>query len=199
MTGDISAPLTTAFLAQRGVLAALPHACINDVLKDGEFPFGRGCRARGMLALIRNIVTDEPQAVHRTALRPDGSKAVINGMSRMSLGPVDGGAVKLSADADVETCLGIGEGIESALSLRLLPGCAALPVWSLVNAGQLAKFPVLPGIGGLWIAVDNDPAGLASAEAVTRRWQSAGVEVVTVVPRVSRADLNDVARSAHVG
>jgi putative DNA primase/helicase len=197
MVADVPTRLTRAYLDHRGVLGAVPDRCLPDTLKDGDFPFGPGCTTAGMLALIRNILTDEPQAVHRTALTPNGAKATINGMSRMSLGPLDGGAIKLSADGDVETCLGIAEGIETALSMRLLPGCEALPVWSLISAGQLAQFPVLAGVSALWIGVDNDPAGRAAAEAVTRRWQAAGVDVVTVMPTVARTDLNDLVRVAH--
>ena len=113
MAGDVSTRLTRTYLGCRGVLSAIPPRCLSETLKDGEFPFGPGQRSVGMLALIRNIVTDEPQAVHRTALTPAGAKATINGMSRKSMGPLDGGAIKLSPDGDVETCLGIAEGIET--------------------------------------------------------------------------------------
>jgi hypothetical protein len=39
----------------------------------------------------------------------------------MSLGPIVGGAIKLTADEDVTSGLGVGEGIETTLSLRHLP------------------------------------------------------------------------------
>ena len=58
-----------------------------------------------MVALVRNIETDEPQAVHRTALTTgDPFGLPPDRIGRLSLGPVAGGAVKLSLDGDVH-CL----------------------------------------------------------------------------------------------
>src|SRR5215211_3656341 len=93
--------------------------------------------------------------------------------------PLTGGAVKLTPDEDVSTCLGIGEGIESTLSLRLVPEFGPSPVWALLSAGGVARFPVLSGIEVLWIAVDHDPngQGQAAAQACADRWQGAGREM----------------------
>jgi hypothetical protein len=151
-----------------------------------------------MLALVRDIRTDAPMAIHRTAVTADGRRAVFNGVSRLSLGPIGGGGVKLTPDGDVALGLGVGEGIETTLSLRHLPGCEALATWALLAANQLAAFPVLPGLEGLWIAVDHDPVGIAAADALRRRGQVAGVDVVTARPAREGADLNDIARASHV-
>ncbi len=185
-----------AYLLSRGLV--LPDEAAGEAIRwHAHCPFGKGARTGCMVTLVRDIHTDAPKAIHRTALTSDGRKAVINGASRLSLGPIGGGAGKLTPNADVSTCLGVGEGIETALSLRLLPGCEALPVWSLLAANQLAAFPVLPGIEGLWIAVDHDPTGIAAAETCQRRWQAAGVEAVTVRPKAAGADINDVVRLEH--
>jgi hypothetical protein len=93
----------------------------------------------------------------------------------------------------VTLCLGIGEGIESTLSLRELPEFGASPVWALLSAGGVAAFPVLSGIECLWIAVDRDPAGERAAHACAERWRAAGREVFLVKPKAERADLNDIA------
>lgn len=69
-------------------------------------------------------------------------------------------------------------------------------MWSLIDAGNLAAFPALPGIGALTIAADNDPAGLQAAETCATAWTNAGKEVRLVVPPRERMDLNDVAREA---
>jgi hypothetical protein len=159
-------------------------------------PFA-GERTPTMLALVRDILTDKPKAVHRTALSHDGRKVTIAGNDRLSLGPVAGGAVKLTPDEDVTTCLGIGEGIESALSLRLAPEFGLSPVWSLLSAGGVERFPVLVGIECLWIAVDYDPAGLWAARVCAERWQAAGREAFLVIPSAPRADLNDLAGMPH--
>ena len=90
--------------------------------------------------------------------------------------------------------LGIGEGVESTLSLRHLPEVGVAPVWACCSAERLASFPVLSGIEVLWIAVDNDQAGIQAAERVAGRWTDAGREVFLVRPTTEKADLNDIVR-----
>lgn len=184
------------YLAARGL--TLPQEAAGEALRwHAHCPFGKGVRTGCMVALVRDIRTDEPVAIHRTAITPDGRKATIGGVSRLSLGPIGGGAVKLTPDADVTLGLGVGEGVETVLSLRRLAGCHALAVWALLAANQLSAMPVLSGLDGLWIAVDHDPTGLAAAQTLRERWQDAGVEVVTARPETDGADLNDVARARH--
>jgi hypothetical protein len=85
----------------------------------------------------------------------------VNGKDRLALGPIGGGAIKLTPDEAVTTCLGIGEGVESALSLRNMPEFGPSPLWSLISAGGVESFPTLSGIESLWIAVDHDETGIA--------------------------------------
>jgi hypothetical protein len=153
-------------------------------------------RAPALVALVRDVVTNEPKAIHRTALDLDGQKIKIDGKDRLALGPVAGGGVKLTPDEEVTLAVGVGEGLETTLSLRELPEFAGSPVWALLSAGGVASFPVLAGIEVLWIAVDNDLSGRGerAAHACAERWQAAGREVFLVRPRAERADLNDVAK-----
>ena len=67
--------------------------------------------------------------------------------------------MKLTDDADVSAVIAIGEGIETALSIRELPDLGSMPVWSVLSAGGITAFPVLPGIESVWIAADNDAWG----------------------------------------
>jgi len=181
----------TAYLDRRGV--RLPPGASGATIRwHPNCPFGAGARTGAMIALVRHVITDEPLGIHRTALDGNGRKIEIGGVSRMTLGSTGRGAVKLTSDSDIETCLGLGEGIETALSLRGLDGLAHMPVWSVLAANRLAAFPVLDGIQGLWLAVDHDKAGIAAAAAARIRWQDAGVDVVTVTPRAPGADLNDL-------
>jgi hypothetical protein len=56
----------------------------------------------GMICLVRNIVTNEPQGIHRTALTPDGHAVKRNGKTyRKSLGSLADGAIKLDPDEAV--------------------------------------------------------------------------------------------------
>ena len=185
-----------AYLAARGV--TLPSRAAGDVIRwHSRCPFGPGLQTGCMVALARHVVTDEPLAIHRTALTPDGRKAIHGGMSRRSLGPVAGAAVKLSANEDVETCLGVAEGIETALSIRALDRYASVPVWSLLSAGQLSALPVLSGIESLIVAVDNDQTGIEAGKTARLRWNAAGVEVQVLTTRTPGTDLNDLVRARH--
>ena len=86
----------------------------------------------------------------------------------------------------------IGEGIETVLSASKL--FQFKPAWSMIDAGNLKKFPVLSGVECITIAVDNDPAGKEAAAECTRRLLDAGTEVITA--RTNKAnDFNDVVRN----
>ncbi|KNY19134.1 toprim domain-containing protein [Methylobacterium sp. ARG-1] len=161
-------------------------------------PFGE-TTVPAMVALVRDVLTDAPIGIHRTALDDRGRKVVVNGHDRLALGAVAGGAVKLTADSEVTTCLGIGEGIETALSLWRTPEFGSSPVWSLISAGNVETFPVLSGIECLWMAVDHDPAGLRAARACAARWQAAQRETFLITPDAPGADLNDLIKGAHHG
>ena len=99
---------------------------------------------------------------------------------RLALGPIAGGAIKITPDENVALCLGIGEGIESALSLRNLPEFGCSPVWSLISAGGVETFPILSGIESLWLAVDHDETGIRTARSTAQRWQAAGAEAFLI-------------------
>src|SRR5262249_57344695 len=64
-----------------------------------------------MLAVMRNIDTNEVTAVQRTALSQTGEK-----IGRMALGRKTGAAIKLSADEDVTIGLANGEGLTTGLT-----------------------------------------------------------------------------------
>lgn len=184
-----------SYLARRGL--SLPDNP-GEVLRyhDG-CPFA-GTHTPAMVALVRNIRTDRPQAVHRTALSLDGHKVQVAGRDRAALGPLTGGAVKWTPDAEVTTSLGIGEGIESTASLQHLPEFGASPIWSVLNEGGIAAFPTLSGIECLWIAVDHDPAGERAARACAGRWRSDDREVFAVKAKAPGSDLNDILQVRHV-
>jgi hypothetical protein len=179
-----------AYLHYRGL--ELPDEAAGEAIRfHPACPFAGMCTP-AMVCLVRDVVTNQPRAIHRTALSPDGRKATVNGHARLSLGPIRGGAVKLTPDEDVTSCLGIGEGLESTLSLQLAPEFGPSPVWCLLSAGGIGSFPLLPGIECLWMAVDHDPAGLRAAATCSGRWRVGSREVVLVKPRAERRDLNDI-------
>jgi putative DNA primase/helicase len=172
-----------AYLASRGV------SYQGEALRwHPSCPFGKGERHGCMIALVRNIVTNEPQAIHRTAIDASGRK-----IDRKAYGPIGGGAVKLTDDANVTKVIAIGEGIETALSIRELPDLGNMPVWPVLSANGIAAFPVLPGIESVWIAADNDASGTGqnAARSAGERLHAAGVETIILAPTQAGADLND--------
>ncbi len=198
-TVEPAGTLVETYLAHRGVLDVARAAFGHALRFHPRCPFGPGTRVPCLVALVRNVVTDEPQAIHRTAIGPDGRSVEIGGRKRMALGPVAGGAVKLTPHKDVTSALGIGEGLESTLSIPIhVPDLGATPLWSLISAAGVAAFPLLKGVEVLWIAVDHDSngVGLKAAKTCSRRWTAAGREVLRVIPERTGADLNDLIRRA---
>lgn len=179
------------YLSRRGLV--LPKGAAGEAIRwHPACPFGPH-RCGAMLALVRHITTNEPVGLHRTAITADGVKSGDLGSGgRMMLGRTAGGVVKLTCDAEVTLALGIGEGIESTLSLQKHPEFGDTPVWTTLSARQLADLPLLSGIEALWIAVDNDDAGRAAAQVTAERWRER--EVRRVVPNAYGKDLNDLVR-----
>jgi putative DNA primase/helicase len=156
-----------------------------------ECPIGER-RRPAMVSQMVGIHTNRFLGVHRTPIDADGNRAG----EKMMLGQASGAVVKLSADEEVTTVLGVGEGIETSLSLPMLHEAFGIPTWAVLSASALAEFPVLAGIEVLWIAVDNDPseAGERAADRCADRWNAAGREVYLVKANIVKADLNDVIR-----
>ena len=63
---------------------------------------------------------------------------------------------------DVQTCLGISEGIETALAAHQLYECA---VWATMNSNFMKKFRAPPGVEHLIIFADSDRNGTGHAAA----------------------------------
>ena len=138
-----------------------------------------------MVALFRNIATNEPQAISRTFLDREGRK-----VERKFLGPTKAAAVKLDADTEVLAGLHIGEGVETCMAARML---GLKPAWALGSAGAIASFPVLSGIECLTILEEHDDASKRAVDACARRWHAAGREVIVNEP-LGGKDLNDSLR-----
>jgi putative DNA primase/helicase len=139
-----------------------------------------------LVALITDVMTGEPMSLHRTWIRADGRKADVD-PPRLLLGchRKQGGVIRLWPDEAVTTGLGMAEGIETALSLAW----GYVPVWALIDAGNLKALPVLAGVESLVIGADNDAAGIAAADECAQRWADADREVF--VTQQPQNDLND--------
>jgi hypothetical protein len=188
------AELARRYLVQvRGVdIDQIPE--IDGVLRfEPDCPFDAD-RLPCLIALVRDIVTDAPKAIQRTALGPDGRK-----IDRRSLGPTRGAAVKLWEDAAVTYGLVIGEGLETvaAAATRIeRRGTLLQPAWALIDRINLRDFPVLAGIEALTILVDHDESGdgQKAASVCTRRWFDAQREVIRLTPKTLGTDFDDIVR-----
>ena len=194
---DFSLQLWSEAFSARGTLAekyltsrqlALPDRHEEVLRFHPSCPFGKGIRHPCLIALYRGIRTNEPKAIHRTALTANGEK-----IERKALGSKAGCAIKLTADEDITKGLSVAEGVETALAAMALN---FRPMWALGDAGEIAKFPLLPGIETLTIIVDNDAnrTGQDSALECSLRWTSMGREVFRVVPTTVGTDMADIIR-----
>jgi phage/plasmid primase-like uncharacterized protein len=188
-----------AYLASRACAGMFP------IDRDAVFrwhpacPFGAG-HMPCLLALYRNVITDEPQGVHRTPLALDGKRA--NGpngekIGRKTYGPTTNAAIKLWPASTLSNRLIVGEGIETTLSAALhIPhrGRALTPAWACMNAGNIADLPVLNGVETIIILVDNDPSGTGQKKAAecAERWKLEGREIFRLTPKVPGFDFNDI-------
>jgi hypothetical protein len=146
-------------------------------------------RGETMLALMRNVLTDAPVAVHRTYLTEDGIK-----IHRKFLGPTRGAAIKLMPASDTLT---VAEGLETAPAAS---GAEMKSVWAMGSAGAIALLPVLPTVATLVILAEND--GGASEKAISacaHRWcRGTGKRVFVVTPAADK-DFADIWLRAGAG
>ena len=140
----------------------------------------------GMVAPLRDIVTDELCGLHRTYLDGEGRK-----VERRMLGRAKHAAIKLDSHSEVTLGLFVGEGIETCLTAQQN---GFRPVWALGSAGSIAAFPVLSGLEAVTFLAEHDDSG-ANRRAIERcaeRYLAAGLEAWIIDP--PSGDLNDLVR-----
>ena len=150
-------------------------------------------RSPAMMARITDFVTGEPLSLHFTKLTPDGrDKAPVEKPRLFLFGHQKaGGVIRLSVDAEVSTGLGLAEGIETALAVAT----AWSPVWAAIDAGNMARLPLVAGIEALTIFADHDPPGIKAAGNLASRWRAAGREAVIVAAPNAGTDWNEARAS----
>ncbi len=183
-------PQPIEYFASRGI-------DISSVPDHGGIRFHPQCRwERGttpcVVARFTTVTDNRPQGVWR---RP------LSGEKPRTLGPQAGCVIRLWDDAEVTTGLVLGEGVETvfAAATGRTHGNALLqPAWAAGCAGNMASFPVLPGIEHLTLLVDHDEngAGERAAEECARRWIQAGREIELLIPNEIGADFNDLIKKA---
>lgn len=169
----INGTVVEKYLTTRGCLPMAGDSVANDLRFHPLCPFGAD-RVPAMVALVRDVISGEPTAVHRTALMDDGSgkRIMPNGQSaKMMMGRAKGAAVMFGRS---DSRMGIAEGIETALSAQKI---FSMPVWACLSAGGIAGCPIINGLEHLTIFADHDKAGIRAAVACGRHYQKNSIEV----------------------
>ena len=148
-----------------------------------------------MVAIIRETNSDKVIAIHRTYLTKDGKKANIDN-NKMIFGNFNGGCVIINQKSDKTKSLIVAEGIETALSLKMLyPN--EMVVSTLSSSGM--KNLILPHKPSkLIIGIDNDEAGMVAGELLGSRAIAEGWEVNIAAPNLGN-DWNDTIKAHHHG
>lgn len=201
-------PVTPGDVAGRYLLGrrcALPGS--HAVRWVPSLPYGPDKAFPALLALITDA-TDGARAlnVHRTWLAHDGSgKAPVDRPRLLLKGHRKaGGVIRLSHDDEVTHGIGIGEGIETCLTV-LSAGWG--PIWCCVDAGNVKGFSVLDGIDAVTVFGDYDRMdpktgkrpGVEAANACADRWTAAGREARVLFPPTEGTDFNDWAQEVDNG
>jgi hypothetical protein len=190
-TVPIAGTPVEAYLRSRGLVEL---DGLDDVIRAHPALYRDGGRCGGMVALMRDALTDEPCGIHRTYIDADGRALLQKGRKdKRMLGRAAGAAIKLDAGEDITMGLHIGEGIETCLAARQL---GYRPCWALGSVGAIERFPVLPDIEALTVLMENGDASTDAADAVCERYEVAGIEAWTIEPPAG--DMNDYTRGTSL-
>ncbi|MEJ0096390.1 MAG: toprim domain-containing protein [Methylocella sp.] len=157
-----------------------------------------------MIAAMRNILTDELTAVHRTCFKrikeglwmPMMVDVKTGGASkqkklRQMPGIASGAAVKFHTDAEVRAArkLIIGEGVETCLSAIQM---GLSPVWATGSTYGIRDFPALPFLRELTVLGERDNGASERAyREVQHRYRGAGIKIKMILPEKGYKDFND--------
>ncbi len=172
----------------------LDDPCCPDLLYNADltdFETARGWA--GMVAIVRDGRGEPIGGIHRTFLLDDGSAKAPPG--KKMLGPVAGGSVRLfpmSADG----CLGVAEGIETALAAHRIFG---IPVWAGLSADGVRRWQWPQGVTHVTIFADAGDAGRQAAATLGERLNVAGITNRIMFPLHSDDFNDDLVRGAVAG
>lgn len=179
------------YLARRGLTGFIgcPALCYR-----GDCRHQEGARLPALIAEVLDA-DGRPIAVHRTYLDRQGHKAGVD-PCKMTLGPMWGGAVRLTLDPAPPPALVVGEGIESSASAGVL---LRLPAWAALSAGNLARGLVLPPeVRRVVVALDPDRPGTLAARTAAARWAAEG-RTVQIARPAGPGDFNDTLAADAAG
>ena len=185
LTCPVPGTLAETYLRGRAITADLDLPALG-FLANCLYRDDASSEPRKLPALIARVTALDGRltGVHRTWLRADGSGKADLPEPRKSLGELLGHGVRFGAPHDV---LAAGEGLETMLALRsVLP---FLPMIAALSAAHLGALLLPEGLKRLYIACDNDRAGLDAGLALANRAHEQAIATRLLVP--SAKDFND--------
>jgi putative DNA primase/helicase len=188
-TRPAAGTIVETYLANRGLALPPPQylrfhpAC----------PHPSGANLPAMIGLIEHV-DHGPTAIHRTFISADGSGKAAVEPDKASLGPVAGGAVRLTQVRAGQWLL-VAEGLETTFSV--MQACA-LPAWAALSAGGIKSLVLPPSANMVVICADNDTNGVGqrAANAAAERFLAEGRRVRIALPPISGLDFNDLLRGS---
>ena len=112
--------------------------------------------------------------------------------SKLTLGQLRYGGVWLTPFDEISKQLAVAEGIETALSVMQI---TKLPAVAALSAAGMRSLRWPAQVKRLWIAADNDEAGLRAARRLLGRALGAGLQAQIKVPAGGKNDFNDLLRA----
>ena len=167
------------YLRRRNIDIGLP-----DCLRFARLRFAG--EVRPMLIAAVAGPDNRVQAIHRIVLKDDGSKADLDGGKvKFSLGPVMGGAIRLTSSANgMLVCVGIEDG------LTLLQQ-QAQAVWAVTGDVALPAVQLPAGVRSVVVAHDNDASGKAAGKKAADKLAGDGRQVRLIQPIPPFKDFNE--------
>jgi hypothetical protein len=137
-----------------------------------------------MVALVEHV-TSGIVGVHRTYLT-EGCRRY----DRASLGPIGGGAIRLSTPR-IGEWFAVAEGIETALAVMISCSMAA---WAAISASGIRALVLPPEATHVVICADHDPSGTGqrAASDAAMRWLAESRRVRVAMAPTPGADMADL-------
>lgn len=185
MAKPMAGTIVETYLRNRGITALYEASALRYHPSCYYRVEGTSLRQAGpaMIAAVTDL-DGRITGVHRTWLDPAGDSKAAIATPRRAMGHLLGNGVRFGTAQDV---MAAGEGIETTLSLRIaLP---TMPMVAALSAAHLASLILPPPLRRLYVAHDNDAAGLTARDQLVTRAQDAGIEALPLTP--SLGDFNE--------
>ncbi|CAG4889442.1 DUF7146 domain-containing protein [Paraburkholderia gardini] len=158
----------------------------NTIRMHPSLRYDAGQAYPAMLALV-TMPDGKPSTMHRTWLDGNGGKAPVDEPKKVMAGTIKTGAIRLAPMAE---CLGLAEGIETALRASVL---FAMPVWAAISAGGMRDWEAPEGLRHLIVFGDNDEnfTGQTAAYSLANRLSLKGIKTEVRIPAKTGTDWCD--------